>query len=237
MAIAHVNDAEQRTLTNTASTVTYAPTAGNCVVAFTHQNSSAASTVTMSATGAAPTWVQSVSSYSAGTAKACAMFYALNVPSGVTAITATWSGGLSTTVDIIVIEFSGVATASAEDTSINSGNASSVSSSVSGTYTTTNAGDCIICGTGIGGTFTAPVAGGSFTLAANNAVTGIALAEWWIPGSTQTSQTASTSWSTAHSYRTVLLALKPPAANTFTYFDMVPTLTIPQRSNIEIVEY
>jgi hypothetical protein len=207
-----------------AVSVNISPAAGNLLVVMTGQNVSGTATVTMSATGATPTWTQTTSGYVSSSVGSgnhrAAMFYAMNIPASITAVTATWTQGTRT--DITVYEISGAVLTSAEDSSVNSTNSVTATSLQSGALTTTNANDILMYGVHFTGGQGVDTAGSPFAFATNGDAgsssqrTDIA---YQIVSSTQSAVTTTTSWTVSTAAESVFAAFQsasgaPPPTGT-----------------------
>lgn len=217
MALAFVTSAKHVATAASQTVVTISPALGDLVIIGSGQIANNTSTLTVSdnSSGAGNTYTQTVASYAtpSGTAKRAAMFWSVITDASITTITCAWNGGISTTVDGMVFEFSGSASSSLEDTSINSFNNSTVSSSTSGTYTTANANDVLVYMTCEANTYTSPSAGSGYTIPTNGSSTnGLLIMSYDIVSATQAAQTTTHSWSTAHSYVTAFGAFKAAGA-------------------------
>jgi len=207
MAIAFVQAANNSTV-GTATTVTITTTTGNLLVLAVYEGVNATSTISVSDT-AGNTWTQ-VNSYVTSSGDRFAMLYSLGA-SSITSVTATWSGNISATVPVVVIEFSGVATGTPLDS--NAGNPATSSGTTnsttltSGALTTSNAVDVLIFGLGIGSTTTGMTAGTNFTLNANATTSNQRCSiTYRIVAATQSGATTSDTWNTGSSNRTSIFA-------------------------------
>jgi len=213
-------------------------TAGNLLVGLTSQllnNSQALTAIDGSDGSTISSWTQTASGYSAqSTTKRCTIWLFPNC-TALTTVKFTW-GAISSTIDGMVFEFSGAATSSAEDTSVNS-NGALASTDTSGTYTTTNANDVLVYGSLIGGTYTSPSAGTGFTIPTNgSSTTGDLLMSYDIVSGTVGPTTTTHSWSTSHSWATVFVAIKAAAAagtNTWGWYNQFD----PQQDSTQIIGY
>lgn len=145
MAIAFVRQATGSATsgTTTAATIT-APTNGNAVVFFCGSTGATSKTVSSIAlTGA--TCVLLPGSVHNSTGTDFEIWYAPNVSSAGTTATVTWSGTI-TAGCLNAMEFSGIATASANDGTGTGATHLSGTTIATGNYTTTNANDLILAG-------------------------------------------------------------------------------------------
>lgn len=150
MAIAFVQ-AKNNSAVGTATTVTITTTTGNLLVLVVYEGVNSTSTMSVTDT-AGNTWTQ-VGGYVTSSGDRFAMFYSPGA-SSVTSVTATWSGGISATVPVVVIEFSGVATGTPLDSNAanpaTSSGTTSATSITSGSLSTSTATDVLIFGVGLG---------------------------------------------------------------------------------------
>lgn len=198
---------------NTSIQITFgvATTAGNIIVIMSGQGANNTSTMSMTDSASQTGWTQTGSGYSsANTGSRAAMFWRANSAS-LTSVTATWSGGLSTTVTGVACEISGVATASPEDNSVNSNNNTASATATSGSLTTTNAVDILIFAIRTGGNISNCVAGSSFAIPSNATSVRVCLQTEDVT-STQSGTTTTMTWTTTQTVATVFLALKASTA-------------------------
>lgn len=180
--------------TTSVQTTTISTSAGSMLVVFTQEGLNNTKTVAITDTSGTGTWTQTASSYSANsTTNRAAMFVKPN-SAAVTTVTATWTVSAATVTDLIVCEFTGGISASAEDSSVNSsGNAHTTATS--GTLTTTNANDVLVFAIRLSGAFTSPVAGTGYTVPTNGS-SARAILEYKIVSATQAA-TTTVSWTTS----------------------------------------
>jgi hypothetical protein len=207
-AITVVQSCQTSAVTNgTSATVSCATASGNFLVIETGEVANNTSTVTISdSTGGANTWLQTASGYaSQGATDRHAMFFVPNA-TGVTSITAAWTGGLSTRINIVVLEVSGMAFSSAEDSSVNNSQVSGTTAT-SGALTTTNASDLLVMGVGINATHTADTAGAGYTIPANG-VSARETVQYKIVAVTQAGVTTTMTWTTAATTANIFAGFK-----------------------------
>ena len=165
-------------------------------------------------TGGATSWSK-LKAESPNTGLALEIWYAANVPAGVTGLIITYTGGSGTNVNnlINVSEWSGVAAFAADKTNANGGTGSGTSQTETpGSITTTNSADLIIgayvtamASTGVDAiSNTTPT---NYTKLTVNSISTSLTASgqiapfYWIPGALETTNPSSTaSWLTSKSY-------------------------------------
>ena len=192
--------------TTVGVTLSQAAVAGDCLVAFASNNVAGKPTVS-SISGGGVTWVVASES---NTNTDDAIWYGVNSSGSGTSITTTFSGDLTGgTGRVTVVEFSGVATSSAQDGSGVSNNGSGTAIST-GTLTPTGGLNEVILATYKGGNIsTGPT--NSFT-ALNTAGTAFQSAYLLV---TSTSGSYSTSWTAAStSWDSEIASLKASASGT-----------------------
>lgn len=208
--------------TTSVQTTNLTTSAGSMLVAFTQEGLDNTKTVVMSDTSGTGTWTQTVSGYSSnGTTNRAAMFVKPN-SAAVTSVTATWSVTAATVTDLIVCEFTGGVTASAEDSSVNNNQTSSAGvppPGTSGALTTTNANDVLVCAMRVSGAYTAPTAGTGYTIPTNGS-SARAILEYKIVSATQSAVTTTIGWTNALNDASVYAGFKAAAGAT----------TVPERN-------
>lgn len=129
---------------NTNTVTLTSTTAGNLLVAFLHTEDGGTSTFTMPAN-----WTQVGSTVNAAGDNASAMYYYVNNPGGITSVACQRNNSNGFPFYAIILEYSGMATASVLDTN-HSANGSSTNPDP-GSMTTTNANDLLIVAGGSDG--------------------------------------------------------------------------------------
>lgn len=239
MALSVVQAANNASTTGASTTVTISPTAGNALVVYGKQNVDTTTNATMSATGGTPTWSQTAGGYAtSGSGTRAAMFYATNIPSGITAVTITW-GSISGRIGLVVYEVSGMLNVSPEDgTSVNSSGTGTSTGLVSGSRSTANANDILFYGTSATAVLTSVTAdtGNGFAFQANSIGTRLQM-QFAIRSSTWPTGTTTTTWTSATTNREgIFAAFKAAAAAAATPWGWLMPFDQPQDNN-EIVGF
>lgn len=177
----------------TAAVAPIATTLGNAVIVAVSQGTDNTGTVTITDSGG-QSYTQTAAGYSdeSNANSRSGLFFKAN-SAVLSSITSTWNGSKAN-VAIIACEFSGMVISGLEDTSVNSGSTTFVTSLTSGAFTTTNANDVLFYAVKVnapsGNTFTV---GSGYTIPANGVIPGAGNSaqgiQYKIVSSTQTSQT------------------------------------------------
>jgi hypothetical protein len=112
MAYAYVGSALNSSNSNAVS---YSPTAGNLVVVFSETSAGGGTpTATITDNQSSPGWTTAIASVKASSSPVewLTAFYLPNCGSGITTITLTYNGGTPGTTNLLVVEYSGIATSS-----------------------------------------------------------------------------------------------------------------------------
>jgi hypothetical protein len=190
----------------TAVTVTIATSANNLVVIWCGQNVNNTSTLTVTdSTGGSNTWVQK-GGYSNGIAGMNGgMFYTLS-GIAVSSITATWSGGLSGRINIVVYEISGADMTTQSENAATQGTSANTTLT-SNPLTTSNANDILLHGM----IYTAAITEGSpptnFSFPANSQGTRISVSNQ-IVSATQSNLQVTQTWTTSANAVDILTAFR-----------------------------
>lgn len=150
----------------TSLTVNCNITPGNGVIAFVRSVETNTQTWTVS-DSAGQSWSQTTSGYNATTNNYRAGMHYFSNSAALTSVTVNFGTTQTNDAELIVLEFSGLAAASLEDSSVNAHNDSGSTTITSGALTTTNANDVLIfcdAAAGAAGPFTA---GASYTIPTN----------------------------------------------------------------------
>lgn len=196
---------------NAAVTVSITVSAGHAVFVFASERTNSTSTVTIS-DSATQSYTQTVSGYTSQNTRA-GLFIKAN-SAALTSVTSTWDAAKSDPA-LTVCDFSGMATASIEDTSVNSNTAGFATSLTSGTFTTTNANDALIyCISGDNLTGQTFVVGAGYTIPAGGVIPAAGNSEqvcqYKLVSATQASQTTSMTFANSRT-QSVFVALKAAA--------------------------
>jgi len=199
----------------TSVTVNPANTAGNFLAFGTREGVNATSTVTI-VDSASQTWTQTVSGYEAASGNAARIgMWIMPNSAALTSLQITWSGGLSTNIDIVVCEASGMATSSAEDTSVNATQTAGTTAT-SGSYTTTNAADILFMYVGLGSGYSLPVHGTGWTIPTNGDSGLRSVMQYKINSATEGPTTGTMTWTGSVINENVLGAFKASGGATCT---------------------
>jgi|GEM_PF-3472893 hypothetical protein len=196
--------------TSISASFTTATTAGNWYGVLCRSGNQAGWTLSVSDTEG-NTWLSLTAAVSAGSHMS-QIFYVENVKGGTTdTVTCTQSSGVSGTMAILILEYSGIATSGSLDQQNQTAGTNNTATLTGASITTTNANDLVIGGAGLGAntTFTA---GTGYTLDVSDARLGW---ETQIVSSTGTFTPTMNSTTTASSWTFTTAAFKaagaPPA--------------------------
>jgi hypothetical protein len=220
MALSFIQAKANTTAAGAAVTVTISTTPGNLLVIFTEENANGTSTVAITdSSGGTNVWTQTACGYSNTISDVirCAMFFSPTTV-GVTTVTATWSGGITSNVEMIVFEISGAAASSVEDSSVKN-NGTSSTTATSGALTTANANDILIFGVHSVGGVTGFTAGSGFTIPTGGTAAQIGM-QYEIVSSTHSGVTTTMTWTTAAPNANIFAAFKAVAASTTSFYRM-----------------
>lgn len=189
-----------------AVTVTITTTAGNLLVICSHQGANTTSTLAMTDSSGQGGWLQTASGYATVATRRFAMFYRPN-SAALTTVTATWSGGITSTIDLIVYEVSGADLVTPEDSSVNVNGAASSTTITSAALTTANANDILFFGAQFGGVYGTLTQGAGFTLPAGSTQSRSGM-QYSIVSSIQSGVTTSMTCTTTQAYDNIFAAFK-----------------------------
>lgn len=183
------------TATNTL-TVTRTTTLGSLLILFPSEGSDSSTTWTVADT-ATQSWTQVPASYIGddGSNSRQDIRYVAN-SAVITSVTITYSATVNSNTAVLC-EWSGMATSSPLDTSVNIQGSGFVTSLTSGAYTTTNAADVLMYSVVMTGSVSAPTAGASYTIPTNGTSGSRHSVQYRIVSSTQAAQTTSMSWTSS----------------------------------------
>lgn len=145
-AISFVQAASNTNASGTAISVTITTTGGHFLVVAGMQHNNATGTLAITDSSGLNVWQQTASGYAShSSSNRMAMFWS-STSSGVTSVTFTWTGTAAALIEGVVLEFSGMAGVGslAEDSSVNSSNAATVTTLASGALTTSNPNDVLV---------------------------------------------------------------------------------------------
>lgn len=205
-----VTQAKSNQAGGTACTVPITTTAGHLLVIAAYQGVNNTSTLAITDSSGANTWTQVGSYGSASAASRMAMFYSLST-SGVTTVTATWSGTIAATIAATVYEISGQSTGGLDPNSSNPGvtNASaSLASLASASISSTNPAAIFLYAVGEGTTSTGWAGTASFAFPTGSFLAGggrMGIGNL-IVASPQSALTTTTSWTSAGNDRIGIIA-------------------------------
>ena len=202
-----VSAGQTQATTATAATLTKTIATGDVAVCMTANAANNTSTVAITdSTAGSNTWTQTSSGYSArSTVTRVAMFWS-KLASGITSVTATWSGSLSTNINLTCYDLKNMASSAIEDASVNNNAASSTTAS-SGSLTTTNAKDILIFGSDQYGVISSPAATAPFTLPSGGSG-GRDIVSYNIVIATQSGLTTSNTWTSAQANASIFAGFK-----------------------------
>ena len=201
-----IQAAQNGVTASTAVTVNINTNSGNAVVVWCTQGANNTSTLTITDSASQTGWAQTSSGYaSQGTSDRSAIFYKSN-SAALTSVTCTWSGSLSATLGATVFELGGIASSGAEDSSVNSGQATTTTAT-SGSLSTTSARDILLFAVRWSGAVTSPTAGSGYTLPANATSTRTTM-QYKIVSTTQSAVTTTLTWTNSVNDANIFAAFK-----------------------------
>ena len=199
----------------TTVVVTRTTTGGNLLTLVTAENTDATTTWTVADSGGTNVWTQAAAGYVAddGSNSRQDIRYVANALA-ITSVTSTFSSSPNSNSGILC-EWSGMATATPLDTSVNIQGSGFITTLTSGSYTTTNANDVLIYSVKMTGTVSAPTpggTGGTYTIPTNGTAGARHSVQYQIVAATQTTQTTAMSWTSTARATGAFAAFKAAAA-------------------------
>lgn len=200
--------------TSLTTTVTCTIAAGHTGILFTSEDSSNTATATVSDSGG-NTWTQTTSGYSSagGSTLVRSAIFTAPIVTGVTSVTVNWSTSVSFSLAVLM-DFTGMATSSLEDASVNiNSNSLQVSTLTSGALTTTHASDVLFYGLRTDGSSGGFTVGSGYTLPANGVSNVRGMMQYKIVAATQAGVTTAATWATPAAAGSIFTGIKGGAGS------------------------
>lgn len=203
-----VSSGTHQSLSATASILTKTIATGDVAVCFTSEDAGTGGTAIITdSTLGSNTWTQTTSGYTSYSSFNTGAFFYSKLASGVTSITATWAGSLSTNINLTCYDLKNMATSSIEDSSVKN-QATTNTTSTSAALTTTNAKDILIFGTNVDSGSSSGFAATSPFILPTGGSGGRDVLSYNIVVATQAGVTTTQTWTTGAVYANILVGFK-----------------------------